>query len=113
MELWKQQAQFAEDVAMLINFIFKSGYYCTFSDAYRSPEMAALYEKEGKGIKDSQHCKRLAVDLNLFDPDGNFIAQDDEAYEKFGAYWEKLDGSNRWGGRFARKDLDHYERRSV
>lgn len=113
MKLWQQQSQFAQDIATLIQHIHNQGYYCTFSDAYRSPEMAAIYAKEGKGIANSQHCKRLAVDLNLFDKDGDFMQVDDAAYEEIGAFWEKLDSYNRWGGSFARKDLDHFERKDM
>lgn len=113
MKLWQQQSQFAQDIAILIKHIHDQGYYCTFSDAYRSPEMAALYAKEGKGIPNSQHCKRLAVDLNLFDRDGNFLQTDNNAYEKFGCFWESLDAYNRWGGHFERRDENHYERKDM
>ena len=113
MKLWEQQAQFAQDIATLIKYIGEQGYHCTFSDAYRDPIMAAIYAKEHKGIKDSLHCKRLAVDLNIFDPKGNFITLDTPMYEQFGLFWEKLDSYNRWGGHFARRDYNHFERKDV
>jgi len=106
--LWQNQAMFARNVARLIEYIFKSGYYCTLGDAYRPPETAALYEAQGKGIKDSLHCKRLAIDLNLFDAEGRYLT-DGKYYKRFGDYWTTLHIDNRHGGRFKRKDHGHFE----
>lgn len=110
MELYKEQSQFAFDVAKLLQHIQSRGLHVTFADAYRDPAMAAIYAKKGIGIVNSLHCKRLAIDLNIFDPAGNYIAEDDAIYEELGHFWESLDKVNRWGGRFARRDLDHWER---
>lgn len=110
--LSQQQQQFSKDISQLIAYIYKQGYACTFSDAYRPPELAELYAKEGKGIVDSLHCKRLAVDLNIFNPEGVYIT-DAKEYEIFGVFWESIDSQNRWGGRFKRVDLDHFERREI
>jgi hypothetical protein len=49
------------------------------------------------------HCKRLALDLNLFSSNGKYLT-DSREYEKFGIYWEMLHPDNRWGGRFLSKD---------
>ena len=68
---WNDQAMFAQNVARLIEYIFKTGYYCTLGECWRSPEQAEIYVKQGKGIKNSLHCQRLAIDLNLFDANGN------------------------------------------
>jgi len=65
------------------------------------------YEQAGKGIKESLHCKRLAVDLNLFSPDGDYLS-DTESHRVFGEFWESLDPKNKWGGRFS--DGNHYQR---
>src|SRR5689334_15299109 len=109
MKLYQQQAQFAQDVALLIRYIADQGYLCTFGDAYRDPAVAAIYAKEGKGIKDSLHCKRLAIDLNIFNLDGVYMPNTTD-YQQFGLYWEKLDSYNRWGGHFKRADGNHFER---
>jgi hypothetical protein len=69
--------------------------------------MADLYAKQGKGIKNSLHLKRLAIDLNLF-KDGAYLS-DTESHRPFGEWWEAQDPLNRWGGRF--KDGNHYEMR--
>lgn len=113
MKLSQQQALFSEHVGMLIDYIYSCRYSCTFGDAYRSPEMAEIYAKQGKGIKDSLHCKRLAIDLNLISPEGSYLI-DSKDYEKFGIFWENLDTQNRWGGHFkSRPDGNHFERQEL
>jgi predicted chitinase len=63
----------------------------------------------------SQHLKRLALDLNFFreDPDGNLrLTYDVDELRPLGDYWESLDGANRWGGNWSSfKDTPHFERR--
>jgi hypothetical protein len=108
MTLSERQAEFAHNVATLIVYIFGTGYKCTFGDAYRDPEVAKLYASQGKGIVNSLHCKRLAIDLNLFSRDGKFLS-DTKDHEPFGIFWEKLHKDNKWGGRFKKTDGNHYE----
>lgn len=103
------QAIFTANVARLILYINEQGYSCTFGEAYRPPETAALYAQQRRGIKNSLHCIRLAVDLNLF-KDGAYLPNS-EAHRPFGEYWEKLNALNRWGGRWA--DGNHYETREA
>jgi hypothetical protein len=117
MKLWQQQSIFALNVSKLISYINIQNFYCTLGDAYRCPEMAAIYAKEGKGINDSLHCKRLAIDLNLFDLNGDYL-QDSKYYEPFGEYWETLHDNNRWGGKFIKNggkisDPNHFEMRPI
>jgi len=102
MTLLEHQKTFALNVSALIKFIFDCGYFCTFGEAMRTPEQAEIYAKEGKGVRNSLHCKRLAVDLNIFKKDGTFL-QEAKDYEQFGIFWEKLHGMNRWGGFFVSK----------
>ena len=102
------QEIFALNVAKLIMFIFENGYACTLGEAYRTKEQAEIYAKQGKGINNSQHCKRLAIDLNLFTHDGKYL-NNSEDYELIGAYWENLHDANRWGGNFQRADGSHFE----
>lgn len=109
MKLLSQQQVFSQNVAKLINFIFASGYKCTFGEAQRSPEQAAIYAKQGKGISDSLHCKRLAVDLNLFDAKNTYLI-DTADYKPFGDYWLTLHKDNEWGGIFkGRPDGNHFQ----
>jgi len=108
MLLFEKQALFAQNAASLLQFINAKGLLVTFGDAYRTPEQAVLYAKAGKGIVNSLHCKRLAIDLNLLDAQGRYFTNPDP-YEVFGEYWESLHRFNRWGGRFERKDANHFE----
>ncbi|EPX9918545.1 M15 family metallopeptidase, partial [Escherichia coli] len=80
------------------------GYRLTFGEAYRTPEQAALNAKSGKGIRNSLHTLRLAVDFNLF-INGKYQA-DTDAYRPLGEYWESIGGT--WGGRFSRADGNHF-----
>lgn len=97
--LFQLQAIFSKNIVLLINFIFSQGYLVTFGETWRTPEMAQIYFKEHKGILNSLHCKRLAIDLNFLDQKGHYIT-DSKAYAVAGKYWESLDGRNRWGGNF-------------
>ena len=109
MTLLESQQYFAQDVIKLLIYIHNQGYKFTFGEAMRSPEQAAIYAAQGKGIKNSLHCKRLAIDINIFDEHGNFLS-DSQDHAIFGKYWESLFSANRWGRRFKRVDGNHYER---
>lgn len=110
MKLSQQQAQFAKNLSVFINHIFSLGYSCTFGETYRTQEQADLYASRGMGIKNSLHCKKLAADLNIFDPSGTLLTTVDD-YHALGEYWEKMNPKNRWGGRFSRPDANHFEQK--
>lgn len=100
----KAQEEFSQSVAKLIQKAAELGYGVTFGEAYRTPEQAALNAKSGKGIANSLHTERLAIDLNLF-KDGVYIT-DESGHRELGAWWETLGPMYRWGGRF--RDPNHY-----
>ena len=102
MTLRQKQSKFVWMVRDLRNFAEKQGYELTFGEALRTPEQAALYAKQGKGIPGSIHQLKLAIDLNLF-VDGVYMTST-EAHRKLGEYWESIGGT--WGGRF--NDGNHY-----
>lgn len=109
MRLQQKQSIFAQNMARLIIHVDAIGLTCTVGEVMRSPEQAEIYAKEGKGIKDSLHCKKLAVDLFLFSPDGKYLTEFKQ-YEPLGQYWESLHAFNRWGGRFVKRvDSVHFE----
>jgi hypothetical protein len=109
MSLLSDQELFSQNVATLIIYIFGKGYKCTFGEAWRSHEQAVIYAKSGKGIVDSQHCKRLAIDLNLISPKGELLTNSAD-YELFGVFWEKLCKNNEWGGRWKHRiDGNHFQ----
>lgn len=101
------QERFAQDAARLILKAAELGYGVTFGDTYRSPQQAAANATNGSGIKNSLHCERLAIDLNLF-KDGVYIT-DDRGHRELGTWWKTLGPQYKWGGDFAtRKDFNHY-----
>ncbi|EFA9081613.1 M15 family metallopeptidase [Escherichia coli] len=104
MKLSEKQQLFAVMIADLIHWAQEHGYRLTFGEAYRTPEQAALNAKTGKGIRNSLHTLRLAVDFNLF-INGKYQA-DTDAYRPLGEYWESIGGT--WGGRFSRADGNHF-----
>ena len=91
-------------VAELVLWSYEHGYELTFGEAYRTPEQVALNAKNGSGIANSLHTKRLAVDLNLFK--GGEYLKEGLDYTPLGEHWESLGGS--WGGRFSRPDGNHF-----
>jgi hypothetical protein len=112
MRLLEKQQQFARCVALLIIRANELGYSVTLGDAYRDQRVHGDWgEKQGYGHPKSVHKLRLAVDLNLFDHDGNYVA-DTLGHEPLGTFWEALGGRHgldlRWGGRFRKPDGNHY-----
>lgn len=108
MTLQQRQSVFAQNVARLIDHICATGYLCTLGEVYRTPEQAKIYAQEGKGIIDSQHCKKLAIDIQLFDTNGNYFS-DPQNYKEAAIFWESLHPENRSGMNFKRVDACHFE----
>lgn len=107
MTLLEKQELHVRLVAKLIQWATDHGYGLTWGETWRPPEMAAIYAAQHKGIKNSLHTQRLAVDLNLF-KNGTFLTTVKD-YESIGLYWEGLSGPDwqcTWGGRFG--DADHF-----
>lgn len=103
--LREAQEIFSLNIAQLIIVIFRHGFTCTLGEAWRPKETASLYASQGKGIKDSQHCKKLALDINLYQ-NGKYLKKTAN-HEVFGKIWEGLHPHCRWGGRWG--DGNHYE----
>ena len=104
MTLGEKQRLFAINVAQLIKYIYSSGYECSLDWAYRPPEIAQYYATIGKGIRNSNHTIRLAIDLNLF-KDGAYLAATED-HKMIGEWWENRHELCRWGGRWG--DGNHY-----
>lgn len=102
MTLRQKQSIFARMVASLIVKAYELGYEVTLGEAYRSQEEAERLAGLGKGVANSIHTKRLAVDLNLF-RDGRYLSST-ESHRPLGEWWESQGGA--WGGRF--NDGNHY-----
>jgi len=73
---------------------------------HRPQATADLYAKIGKGIKNSNHCKKLAADLFLV-KDGKVTWEHDD-YRPLGERWESMHDLCRWGGRFKNRDAVHF-----
>lgn len=101
------QSQFCYLSAKLIIFAFDSGFELTYGEAYRPSETAKLYADKGIGTANSLHGERLAIDLNLF-LRGEWISGESTHWEALGRYWESLSPECRWGGRFKKRDYNHF-----
>lgn len=110
MSLAEKQQLFVDLVARLLSFAVKyaesHGLHVSLDEAFRPPELAALYAKQGRGIAHSLHIRRLALDLNVMD--GASFANGSH-YKALGDYWKSLDPLARWGGDFSGSvDLRHF-----
>lgn len=101
MNLLQKQQVFSQLIARLIQQAASLGYQVTLGEAWRSPETARTYEIMGRGIANSLHTKRLAMDLCLF-KDGKYLT-DTEDYFQIGEIWKSYSTDECvtcWGGDF-------------
>lgn len=117
MSLVHQQNIFLLHVAELIRKAAELGFLASGGELYRTAEQQAIHMKAGRSkTLNSQHLKRLAIDLNFFQPtpDGALtLTYDVEALRPLGEFWESLDPANRWGGKWSFKDTPHFERQEA
>lgn len=106
MTLHAKQVLFARLLSRLIQAAESMGYEITLGEVWRPDAMAAIYAKQGLGIANSLHRKRLAADVNLFV--GGVYLTKSEDYRKLGEWWEQQNPMCRWGGRFSKPDGNHY-----
>jgi len=132
------QRQFARCLAALEAKILADGFEFTLGEGYRSPEQAAinslsLFDRArvgailetkypilagsirlstSRGVRNSNHTKKLAQDLNIF-KDGEFLTKTED-YAPFGEWWKQQHPLARWGGDFKDvqgkpdPDADHF-----
>ena len=103
----ERQQTFALNVAKLILYINVKGYRCTFGETLRTKEMAQIYARTGRGVLDSNHLYKLAVDLNLF-KNGVYLT-DAKEYKQFADYWLTLNPFNEAGYYWKSVDSQHFE----
>lgn len=106
MNLNSKQAAFTRNVAQLLTYAFQTDQPVILAEAYRTPEQARIYAEQGKGIINSAHCKKLAVDLFRFK--GNTVSWSRDDYADLGRFWKSLHPLNRWGGDFKTRDCVHF-----
>jgi len=122
----ERQQIFSQNVARLIAYAWAAlDIGVTFGEAWRSKDQQILYyygltfddqirleqTRKRSWTMDSQHHKRLAIDLNHFINGGKDLTWRKEDLQALGDYWESLHEDNRWGGNFPSHQLDvpHYE----
>lgn len=93
MSLQSIQSEFAVMIAKLILVAEKQGIQVTFGEAYRPKELCELYAQQGRGIVNSLHEKRLAIDLNVFIR-GEYISDgNDPALRLLHTCWSGMGGA--------------------
>lgn len=96
MALGQEQEIFAGHAALLIQKAIELGFGVRLGEVLRTPEQQKLYYNSGASkTMNSQHLKKLAIDLNLITQ--GRLATAAETRE-LGKWWESLDPLNRWGG---------------
>jgi len=113
MGLVVEQAAFLLDVCKLIPFATEKGFTVTGGELHRTPEQQGIYVKTGKSMTmNSNHLKRLAIDLFFFNAQGGGPIYDIETLRPVGEFWQSLNPKNSWGG-FWQSFIDapHFERR--
>jgi hypothetical protein len=110
MSLSDEQAAFLLDACNLIRYATEQGFKVTGGELFRTAEQQAIYVQTGRSkTLNSNHLRRLAIDLNFF-KEGQII-WDKGILAPLGAYWETLNPKNRWGGNFkSLVDCPHFER---
>lgn len=103
----KKQIFFSQCLARFIFDLQARGYGVTMGEAWRPPETCALYDKQGKGITNSLHVRRLAVDLNIF-LNGELISTNKEIADLWQSYSTDLYQCSAGFYFITRPDADHF-----
>lgn len=100
----EKQELFMRLLPRLIDYAHAQGYELRGGTLERDPRVASLLAAEGKGIVNSLHTQRLAIDLHLF-RQGKYLTRTED-HKVLGEFWESLHPLCAWGGRF--NDGNHY-----
>jgi len=101
--LGAKQKIFTLLLAQFVIWAYDQGYELTYGDAYRDRRAFGSFGvRKTYGHKNSNHKRRLAVDLNLF-IENEYMTQTED-YAPLGEKWESMGGT--WGGRF--NDGNHF-----
>jgi hypothetical protein len=119
MTLGEHQEAFAVDLIALIHEAHRMGFKVRVGEVWRPQAMQDIYVAQGKSkTRNSQHTKKLAVDLYLF-KDGKMATA--AQIRPLGYWWQSLNPINRWGGSWgglveagksAFIDAPHFERKA-
>ena len=118
-----QYREFMRMLTHLFIFIESFKWPVRLGEAHRPKEMAEIYAREGRGIRNSKHIYSLAIDLWIYDTENPkqiiWINKDDSKNNEkqkeakrilntLGNIWEELGG--KWGGNFRNLyDPYHFE----
>jgi hypothetical protein len=113
MKLIYEQNAFLMDFVKLLTWCEVKGWMLTGGELWRTEEQQRAYLAAGKTkTMQSNHLRRLAIDLNFFMND--VLVTDKAHLQEIGDYWESLSPENRWGGNFrSLLDCPHFERNAV
>jgi hypothetical protein len=107
----EKQCLFARRISEFIPKAYGMGYLLNFGEAWRPEIVAKMYESLGKGISNSLHWSRLAIDLNAYF-EGKYLDASQPWHiphlERLGKLWESMGEGCTWGGRFKDRDYNHY-----
>jgi hypothetical protein len=106
MSLNAKQVEFTRVMAEFQVWCFENGYEIIEAESFRPRWVAEEYARQGKGIKNSVHTKKLARDL--FAVVDGAVTWDYEAYAPLGAEWKRRHPLARWGGDFRNRDAVHF-----
>ncbi len=101
MTLRDKQSLFARCWARLQLHAELLGMETTIGNVFESRASA-----RARGNAESLHPLKIAGDLNVFI--GGVYQRTTAAHEPLGIFWESLHPLARWGGRFKKKDGNHY-----
>ena len=102
-----KQSEFTLYIARLLVWGNENGVRCLGAEWHRTPEQAALNAKLGKGVKNSNHIHKLALDIFCLDGDGD-VTWAPAPYQMLADKWLTMHPLARWGGHFTPKDYVHY-----
>lgn len=106
MTLNQKQVEFSRTMAYFQVWCFENGYFFIEAESFRPRWVAEEYARRGLGIKNSNHCLKLARDLFRFV--GGLVSWEVEDYREMGEKWKSMHPLARWGGDFANRDAVHF-----
>lgn len=110
MTLGQKQEAFSRSFAKLLMYADMLGVGVRIGEVLRTKEQAEIYAKQGKGIINSNHRNKLAVDI-ILTKDGQVLWDGDE-YKKLARKWKSYSKpglDHCWGGDFSKyRDVYHF-----
>lgn len=107
MTLGEKQRLFMKLLGEFLVWIYQQGYEVSGGELERSKAQAEANAASGAGIANSNHLRRLAIDLMLFK--GGVYQTGSEAYMPLGEKWKSMNPLCCWGGDFkTRPDGNHF-----